>query len=178
MRARIITAGDLVTDGTEVAADVEHGVVLKMRTEGDLVDFIKRAAMSSSDPVDDGEWGFDIVVGRDLGAISHDVAAWQLETFGDAATPHGAVEHLRREANEVWSHFWRDGVRIEVDEVDRDEVAEECADVFFLLVQLATTIGISLADAVDSKLAKNKRRKWKKPDASGVVEHESEGGAP
>ena len=95
-----------------------------------------------------------------LDQLASDIAAWQAVT-DPAATPESVTEHLRREACELAAQ-------------PRD--AEEIADVFHLLVAAANAAGVSLADAVAAKFARNKARTWGQPDAHGVVEHVEVGG--
>jgi hypothetical protein len=89
-----------------------------------------------------------------------DVVEWQHQQFPNA-NPEGITEHLLEEARELYDH-------------PRD--AEEVADVQLLLAGLASCLGINLADVVRAKLAKNKTRKWGKPNANGVIKH-VEGGS-
>lgn len=108
-----------------------------------------------------------------LDELYHDVAEWQKETF-KGADAYGAAEHLRREASEVHQLLWHSDAHnlIRRPVVDVLDLGEEMADVFFMLVQLATTAKIDLPCFVQAKLEKNKRRTWKAPDSRGVVEHE------
>jgi NTP pyrophosphatase (non-canonical NTP hydrolase) len=109
-----------------------------------------------------------------LQKLAESIARWQAETFPHA-TGASAAEHLRRETHELWSEFWYTppgGVKLtKPDAPSVDYVAEEAADVFFMLVQLSQTVGFDLRDAVSAKFAKNLGRKWKEPDEHGVVEH-------
>ena len=93
-----------------------------------------------------------------LDAIADELLEWARPTFPHA-TPASRAEHLRREAEEL---------------VKDPTNSEEKADIFFLLVQAADGPG-PLAEAVKAKLAKNRARTWKAPDAQGVVEHAEEG---
>ncbi len=122
-----------------------------------------------------------------LNSLHQSIAAWQKRTFPNA-TPEGAVEHLRREAEELHEHFfeWSGDTdpygNLIFNERRQpgqplpssvDVIAEEAADVFFMIVQLSTVVGFSLVEAVAKKYAKNIRRTWKEPDEYGVVEHET-----
>lgn len=123
-----------------------------------------------------------------LDNLIDEIHEWQRETF-----PHssfgGASEHLKRETQELWEHYhnpetqelWEHYHNPALWQTERveplgtvQERAEEMADIFFLLVQLAVLEGVDLATAVDAKLTKNRARKWKAPDAMGVVEHEED----
>lgn len=87
--------------------------------------------------------------------LARDIAAWGAATF-TASTPASTAEHLRREIDELLA-----------DPTD----AEEQADVFHLLIQLARVTGVDLTAAVDRKFAINKGRRWMRADVMGVVEH-------
>ena len=108
-----------------------------------------------------------------------EIDKWQGETFPDA-TVSGAAVHLEREAYEVRKtvrHIpsaaaYDCGAEVASDlRYDPIELAEECADVMFMLTQICSLAGIDLAEACAKKLEKNKRRKWKSPDKDGVIEH-------
>jgi hypothetical protein len=93
------------------------------------------------------------------------IAAWQLATFGTRQSVAGAIEHLRRELAEI--------------ERDPTDV-EECADAFFLLVQIASRFagadGAAFFAAVEAKLRKNEGRVWVVPaSADEPIEHNREG---
>lgn len=90
-----------------------------------------------------------------LDDVLAEVNAWQRETFPHA-TPKSVVEHLRREAYELWQH-------------PHDQ--NEWADVLFLLAGAADLIGTPLADVVARKLDINRARTWGEPDELGVSEH-------
>lgn len=123
-----------------------------------------------------------------LHQLATSIESWQAETF-PAASAASAVEHMRREVIELHEHFWRDTGLTDEDgrpsfervyikgPISNPEgpIAEEIADIFFMLVQFCRAAGFKLAAAVAFKFAKNLKRKWKEPDAHGVVEHEAEG---
>lgn len=79
----------------------------------------------------------------DLRAFQHQVNDWQLETFPDS-TLASVLAHLREEH----------------DELQLDPSAEECADVFLLLLTVANKQGFSLSEAVWSKFFINRQRTW------------------
>jgi hypothetical protein len=79
------------------------------------------------------------------------------------ATTQSVVAHLGREAAELAEH---------------PDDQEEMADVAILAHQALAFVywhadrrGIDLTDAVAAKFAKNRSRRWGKPDSEGVVEH-------
>jgi NTP pyrophosphatase (non-canonical NTP hydrolase) len=112
-------------------------------------------------------WWKEAARGRELRAqcLSHalnDIVR-QCGTWADATfAPEGGnrgpaiVAHLTKEV-------------IELSENPRD--MEELADCMLLLFHLAHQNGGNLQAAIARKLEINKRRKWGKPDANGVVEH-------
>ena len=76
---------------------------------------------------------------------------------------HGPKElavAIAAEAGELLQHFvWQDPRQSEQRARERhDEIAGEIADVAILLFELADNLGISLADAMHAKLAKNELR--------------------
>lgn len=95
----------------------------------------------------------------DFRELASEIVAWQRETF-PKATPESIVAHLAREVLELAD-----------DPFDR----EEAADVLHLLIGLAAVVGFDLVEALRVKFERNKARRWGGPDASGVVEHVSEG---
>jgi 8-oxo-dGTP diphosphatase len=70
-------------------------------------------------------------------------------------TPRNLAISLSLEANEVLEHFqWRD------DQIDKDELGSELADVALYLLQLASVSGIDLERAILKKLKINASREW------------------
>lgn len=99
-----------------------------------------------------------------LGRVMRDVQRWQRDTFRETATVSGALAHLRKELDEV-----EEACQLGLD------AWPEVADVFILWCQVASQVGMGPAGAayaVEEKLETNRQRKWKAPDADGVVEHE------
>lgn len=94
-----------------------------------------------------------------LDALAIEINEWAAVTF-PVRTAASVAEHLRREAHEL---------------AEAPLDPEEMADVFILLANLWKFTGVDLPCAVAAKLAKNRARKWGKPDAQGVVEHVREG---
>ena len=71
--------------------------------------------------------------------------------------PRNLAISLSLEANEVLEHFqWRD------DQIDKDELGSELADVALYLLQLASVSGIDLEQAILEKLKVNASREWDK----------------
>lgn len=101
------------------------------------------------------------------------VGAWGTRTFPKSYRVSKA-RHLLREAGEVLveaatleeAEAWgkdSDGYRL--------RLAEECADVFLILLHIAHAEGFSLAAAARQKFTEVQTRQWGAPDATGVVEH-------
>ena len=93
------------------------------------------------------------------------IAQWQKKTFGPLRSVAGAAAHLKRECDEI----------LEMDHSDKNALAEEIADAYFLFVQMAQLMedihGIDIGTVILDKLRKNRSRTWNEPDAEGVVEH-------
>jgi dCMP deaminase len=90
-----------------------------------------------------------------LDRVVAEVNAWQAETFPHA-TSASVVEHLRREVKEL---------------VDDPTDTAELADAAFLIVGLASVLGVDLAAVMANKLVVNRARTWGETDEDGVVEH-------
>lgn len=83
---------------------------------------------------------------------------WSDKTFGKR-NPVAPLHHLKKEVEEV---------------IKEPFDIEEYADCLLLLMDSARIAGFNMDDlyfAAHRKFAKNKQRKWGKPDENGVVEH-------
>lgn len=91
------------------------------------------------------------------------IREWQTRTFGPSSGHvWGLLKHFQSEASELrYAIFTR----------RKNEIREELADCVILLVGLADAHNIDLDAAVKAKMKKNEKRKWKKPDKNGVIEH-------
>lgn len=79
---------------------------------------------------------------------------WYCEDSPYQQTPRNIAISLSLEAAEVLEHFqWGE-------QVDRDALAQELADVTLYLLQLAYLVGIDLEQATLDKLALNYHRDW------------------
>ena len=79
---------------------------------------------------------------------------WYDEDSPHPQTPRNLAISLVLEAGEVLEHFqWSE-------EVDREAVGAELADVLHYLLQLAHLLEVDLEQAVLRKLAENKERRW------------------
>lgn len=73
-------------------------------------------------------------------------------------TPRNLAISLNLEAAEVLEHFqWSENSK------NREDLADELADVTLYLLQLASVSGIDLEEAVLNKLKKNYLRRWDQP---------------
>jgi dCTP diphosphatase len=74
------------------------------------------------------------------------------------------------EAAELLEHFqWKDEAAVQQHiQENREEIAEELADVAMYLAELADNLGIDLIDAMNKKLEKN-ARKYPVAKAKGVA---------
>lgn len=92
-----------------------------------------------------------------------EITQWQKETFGKA-TSLSKLSHLEQEIQEL-----ADAI---VDNLPDKKL--EFADCFFLLFGAAAADGMTYDDicnAISEKFEINKKRKWGKPNADGVVNH-------
>lgn len=87
--------------------------------------------------------------------ITKEINEWQAQVF-KKATADSAARHLLREAKEL---------------VEEPENGEEMADIFLLLAGVAYLSGVDLESEIEKKMAINRARTWREPDAEGVVEH-------
>lgn len=116
-----------------------------------------------------------------LGALVEEIQDWQRATFPGTSIL-GRAKHLQKEAGEVVAAVealtaqatrqpYDDGATMAA----IADVGEELADAFMLLVAVASKAGVNLHEVAAAKLAKNRLRKWGKPDADDVIEHVAEG---
>ena len=81
---------------------------------------------------------------------------WYREESPSPQTPRNIAISLSLEAAEVLEHYqWGE-------EAERDELAQELADVALYLLQLAYLEGIDLEEAIAEKLKANYGREWVK----------------
>jgi NTP pyrophosphatase (non-canonical NTP hydrolase) len=98
---------------------------------------------------------------------------WQRETF-PTATALSKAKHLAEEALELVKAIEENEP---LTEEGRLQIREEMADVFILLLGVTGSLGLnyrSLLRSVRTKMSKNRRRVWHKPDADGVQRHVKE----
>jgi len=93
---------------------------------------------------------------------SKSIAQWGSETFGDSASIKAYALRTQEEIAEL----------IEAIEKGEPEsaITQEAANVTILLHRITGTLGLELYDAVDEKMAINRKRKWT-PNGNGVGQH-------
>jgi len=80
---------------------------------------------------------------------------WHLSGSSRPQTPRNLAISLSLESNEVLEHFqWDETIK------DRNELANELADVALYLFQLASVAGVDLEKAILNKLEINAARDW------------------
>lgn len=90
--------------------------------------------------------------------FQQEVGEWANKTF-PGSNLRTKLTHLHREL-------------IELKEARRDtQVAEECADMFLILLHICHSLNIDLGEEAECKLEVCKGRIWGKPDTEGVIEH-------
>lgn len=100
------------------------------------------------------------------------ITDWALSTFG----PPSSVEVVARRAQIEMAELVcaaRDYDRAETPaaiRAARKALASECADVGILVMRLCHMMGVDLSDAVDAKMAVNRRRRWK-ANGDGTARH-------
>jgi 8-oxo-dGTP diphosphatase len=86
---------------------------------------------------------------------------WYEETSRRPQTPRNIAISLSLESSEVLEHFqWNE------EPEDKEELADEMADVALYLLQLANITKIDLEQAILSKIQKNYKRTWDVPTSS------------
>jgi NTP pyrophosphatase (non-canonical NTP hydrolase) len=90
------------------------------------------------------------------------ISEWADQTFGAA----GSNARVAARANEEMAELMR---ALTVDD-EHPKAAEEIADIVIVLNRLATRLGFNIVDLIDSKMAINRTRVWKK-DGTGHGYH-------
>jgi len=93
---------------------------------------------------------------------SQTIAQWGSETFGDATSVKAYALRAQEELTELIE-------AIEAGEPKKN-IAHEAADVAILLHRITGTLGLELYQAIDEKMAINRKRKWT-PSGNGVGQH-------
>lgn len=92
----------------------------------------------------------------------YQITEWALNTFGTQPTVAIAAR-MNNEVSELLT-----GLTHEPD--NTVELLAECADIYIMLAQVATSLGGDLAEEVAKKMVINAERTWTKT-ASGKVQH-------
>lgn len=117
----------------------------------------------------------------ELQKLMDDISYWSDLTFGSNQRNPAIVHHLKKEVDELIEAInqfekirYDDSVGIGEYGRKWDKLIDEYSDCFMLLFDSASRYNLSaesIIGMVRSKLNINKKRKWGKPDANGVVEH-------
>ena len=96
--------------------------------------------------------------------LASDQSEWSQATFGTDAErgPLGALRHLEKEARECQAA------------VGTNDLAEELADCLLLLLDASRRAGLkpmTLVEAAQKKMVKNRERVWPSPTSDEPVEH-------
>ena len=91
-------------------------------------------------------------------AFQNEVGEWGAKTFPEA-TFRSIICHLKEEVVEL-QKFLLD-----------DELKEETADCFLILLHIAHRAKFSILEEAKKKMEINYKRTWGKPDKDGVVRH-------
>jgi NTP pyrophosphatase (non-canonical NTP hydrolase) len=115
------------------------------------------------------------VIIRGLMSLQEDVGEWAEETFRES-TPATIALHLCEEAEEVkvaavGFHVNHSSGYDVLAAKDREELAEECADVLLILLHLCHRADINLLHAANKKFHECKRRKWAMDPEKGYAKH-------
>lgn len=97
--------------------------------------------------------------------LTDEIFYWQQKTFPDASFA-GAFYKLQDEVSELTELVERRGYISE-------QLSEELADIFIVLVQVAGLAGVNLYHAVENKMHINSNRKWN-IRADGTGQHVKE----
>ncbi len=95
--------------------------------------------------------------------LQNQITKWGQETF-DRPSPLALAVRGNKEMAELVSHLLN-----KPDEFS--EIAEECADVAFFLLQICGLLGFDLIEEIEDKFEINKKRSWK-ISQDGSFQHE------
>ena len=93
--------------------------------------------------------------------FQEEVGHWGSTTFPKTSNKIITL-HIQREVDELFNAAALG---------DRDNLSEECADIYLMLLHLAHRNRFDLWATAKKKLSVCQFRSWGKPDAQGVVEH-------
>lgn len=120
-------------------------------------------------------------IAEPLHGLKEEAFEWANETFGHFRNPVSAINHLKKEADELIEAIEKlkqvvQASKPETGDLVRliNQAGDEYADCFLLILDAASSSGITAAELIrlaKAKLEINKNRKWGKRDENGVVEH-------
>lgn len=90
------------------------------------------------------------------------ITEWADSAFG----PAPSIARIAARANEEMAEL----LRAATSDAPPDKIAAEAADVVIVMYRLLTVIGADLQDAIDAKMAINRKREWRK-DGTGHGYH-------
>jgi NTP pyrophosphatase (non-canonical NTP hydrolase) len=91
------------------------------------------------------------------------ISDWAIKTFG-YPTRQRSIDRMLEEVKELKD------VKIDHN-TDFYDVADECADIYITMCQIANTFGFDLHSCIDHKMEINRARKWKRAE-DGTGQHE------
>jgi phosphoribosyl-ATP pyrophosphohydrolase len=98
-----------------------------------------------------------------ISQLQERIAAWRKRAIPNA-TVDGQIDKLEDEADELSESCWLDGI---------EGVLKEAADVCIVACNVADLAGLSFADILLEKQARNEAKTWKE-DGSGKAQHVKE----
>ncbi len=103
-----------------------------------------------------------------LNYLKIECGTWAEKTF-PKSTPASCIEHLKEEVGELSDN-------VNMDRYSKEEIAEELADNFLLLIHLAYKKEIDIGVALIDKFEKNQSRVWEtEPNEKGYYKHKEVG---
>ncbi len=94
------------------------------------------------------------------------ISKWIKQTFGEARSNSRIVARANEEMAELLSYSTSND--------NHEKIAEEIADIFIVLYEVATNVGVDIHKEVNQKMEVNRARKWKL-DNTGCGQHIEEG---
>ena len=88
----------------------------------------------------------------------HAISEWAVHTFGPAEAIEDIFDKTADEFDELEAEIY--GPSTDDGYIDTSKVAKELADVYIMIAQMATHIGVNLQSEVDKKMEINVSRQW------------------
>lgn len=92
------------------------------------------------------------------------IEAWRAQTFGNYPSRQKMVARMNREMAEL--------VDAVADRVPAEKIVEEVADVVIVAYGVAGCLGLNLHNAIDAKMAVNRKRTWRVKEGIGHHVHD------